>query len=463
MDGIELGFPTADAANDPLRMRRTVPAEVSVGEPFTYTLELVNQSDATLRNVVVTESLASGFALDSASGNPEQNGDTLTWTHKSMAPGQMVKLQVTGKATGTGSLKDCATVTFVPYACLETQVVDAQLELNKVAPEVSLLCDSFMLVYYVSNPGTGVAKSVMLRDTLPEGLLTIADQREIDVNLGDIAAGKTVKFEVPVKATRSGAEIGSEATVTSGSDTASDMAATAIIKPILELVDDAPESLIFGRTYTYTLTLTNSGDGPAKDAVITDKLPDGATFVSASGNGSLNQARDMVTWSAGTLAPGQSKTVNVRIRPDLAGEYRHSASAKAYCADAVVESHVLKARGVPAILLEVIDLNDPIVVGEETVYRITVTNQGTAPGTNIQIVADLEKEAQFLAGTGTTGVSASGSKISFGSVNLDPKAQASWDVRVKAIAEGDVRFTVEMTSDQIDRPVGETEATNFYE
>ena len=49
------------------------------------------------------------------------------------------------------------------------------------------------------------------------------------------------------------------------------------------------------------------------------------------------------------------------------------------------------------------------------------------------------------------------------SATLAPKAKATWEVQVKSIKPGDVRFKVNMNSDQLDRDVEETESTNFYE
>ena len=44
-----------------------------------------------------------------------------------------------------------------------------------------------------------------------------------------------------------------------------------------------------------------------------------------------------------------------------------------------------------------------------------------------------------------------------------PKAKAEWRVVVKAVKAGDVRFKVTMNTDQLTRPVEETESTNLYE
>ena len=47
--------------------------------------------------------------------------------------------------------------------------------------------------------------------------------------------------------------------------------------------------------------------------------------------------------------------------------------------------------------------------------------------------------------------------------SLAPKAKATWRVTVKALKAGDVRFTAVMNTDQLTRPVQETEATHLYE
>ena len=46
---------------------------------------------------------------------------------------------------------------------------------------------------------------------------------------------------------------------------------------------------------------------------------------------------------------------------------------------------------------------------------------------------------------------------------MAPGEKATWTVTVKALKAGDVRFKTKMTSDQLGRPVEETEATNLYE
>ena len=107
-----------------------------------------------------------------------------------------------------------------------------------------------------------------------------------------------------------------------------------------------------------------------------------------------------------------------------------------------------------------------IEVGAEVIYMIRVTNQGSLAGTGIKIVVNLEDSMQYVSASGSTvgTPGANGRTISFAPVaSLAPKARAVWRMRVKAVKAGDVRFAVEMNSDQIGRPVHETETTNFYQ
>jgi uncharacterized repeat protein (TIGR01451 family) len=70
---------------------------------------------------------------------------------------------------------------------------------------------------------------------------------------------------------------------------------------------------------TYTLTVTNNGPQPAQGVVVTDPLPSGTAFTSATTKvGSLTTPKTgstgTVTWSIPTLGSGQSATLTVVVK-----------------------------------------------------------------------------------------------------------------------------------------------------
>ena len=111
-----------------------------------------------------------------------------------------------------------------------------------------------------------------------------------------------------------------------------------------------------------------------------------------------------------------------------------------------------------------VDSPDPVQIGTDTTYTVEVTNQGSATATNVKIICTLPAEETFLSAGGQTAGSASGNTITFAPLaSLAPKAKATWTVKVKAKAEGDVRFRTSMIADQLKSTVDETESTNLYQ
>jgi len=131
-------------------------------------------------------------------------------------------------------------------------------------------------------------------------------------------------------------------------------------------------------------------------------------------------------------------------------------------ADASASAPLL-VEGIPAVLLEVIDIDDPIELDTNETYEIKVINQGSADGTNIVIECVVPVEQVFVSGKGPTPSRLEGDRIIFAPLpSLAPKAEAVYRVIVKGTQEGDVRFKVNLTSDQLERPVEETESTHIY-
>ena len=77
---------------------------------------------------------------------------------------------------------------------------------------------------------------------------------------------------------------------------------------------DAPDPVALGGSLTYTLTVTNNGPDPSTDSTVTDTLPPGVTFVSATpSQGACSQAAGTVTCTLGPLALGGSATIQIVV------------------------------------------------------------------------------------------------------------------------------------------------------
>jgi uncharacterized repeat protein (TIGR01451 family) len=88
---------------------------------------------------------------------------------------------------------------------------------------------------------------------------------------------------------------------------------------------NAPTSVTLGTSVSYTLTVTNNGTAQATGVTVTDTLPSGVTFDSATGG--VRPVEGAVNFSIGNLAAGASTSVSIVVTPTAAGTLSDRATA----------------------------------------------------------------------------------------------------------------------------------------
>jgi len=455
-------IPTGDKRTSVIEVEKVAPARVVVGQPFEYAITVKNLTKVSLANVIVTDRVPGALNVTGTDPQAQRVGaDGLRWALGDLAPRQSKVLRVMGSAAKVESLVVCSEVTYEnPETCMQIAVVQPGLKLAKTAPEDVLICDPIRLVFAVSNPGTGDATDVVIRDVLPGGLTTMDGKKELTFELASLPAGASRTFSAEVRAAKTGRYDNTATATASLGLEASAQASTIVRQPVLALTKSAPKMVYLNTRIKYTISVTNKGDAPARETVVTDMLPPGVQFISASDEGRRKGKK--ISWDLGTLDVNATRRMSVLVRPTGLGPVRNIVQATAVCAEGLAEA-VTEVRGIPAILLEMIDVRDPIEIGNTETYEITVTNQGSAADNNIRIECILPAGQEYVSADGPTKATAAGNKVSFAPLSsLAPKAKAVFKVTVKALGAGDVRFKVRMTSDMIAAPVEETEATRMY-
>jgi uncharacterized repeat protein (TIGR01451 family) len=450
-----------------IQITKTGPEHAFVGDTLTYELRVSNPGAASAENVVVTDTLPAGLTFANAAPAPQVSGQKLTWNLGSLAAGDSTTLTIMATAERTGTFVNPAAVAaddgLADQADATTKIVAAALMVEKTAPAEVLICEMIDYEIVITNTGNADATNVVLDETLPEGLLTESGKRRVTSRIDTLAAGesRTVRFRAEPQ--KPGTFVNTANVTADRGLEASDSATTIVRQPVLEITKVAPATRLVNQTVTYTITVKNTGDGPAKDTVLTDDLPNGVTFISADNGGMASGGR--IVWTLGTLQPGDSRTVEAVVRANRIGTLTNTVNAKAHCTEDSAVA-VTEITGIPALLLECVDVSDPIAVGDEETYVITVTNQGTAKATNLVIVCTVPAEAQFVSATGPTNDTVNGKVVTFGTLDeLAPKDSATFRVTVVGIKAGDSRFMVTLDAAEIDddNPVRETESTRFYD
>jgi uncharacterized repeat protein (TIGR01451 family) len=441
-----------------------MPKEVELNRPFDYSINVTNLTNMMLTDVVITENLPDNFQFTGAIPAAQKNANNLRWEMYSFEPKASRQIIISGIAIDTGLLKHYTTAmaNAVP-ACTSVEVVQPKLELTMTAPNKVLTCDPIPIIFVVSNSGTGSIHDVKIVDTLPTGLRASDGTSELVFDAGTLTTGQSRQFLAKLQPAKTGRYINRAVASSSTGLKASSAAATITVgQPVLTIKRTGSERLYIGRLATYEITVTNMGSLPAKNTVIENIIPPGLTSVEATEDGRLSGST--LTWELGILAPNVSKTVSVSCMPTKEGPLTNVATATAHCADPATVSAKISVTGIPGVLLEVIDIEDPVNIGNLVTYVITVTNQGSAHSTNIRIACVLENNVQYVSSAGTSPGQIQGNTVRFAPLGiLQPQAKATWRVVSTAVEPGDVRCKVIMNTDQLTRPVEETEATYLYE
>jgi uncharacterized repeat protein (TIGR01451 family) len=335
------------------------------------------------------------------------------------------------------------------------------LRLTKVAPVEVTLCAPFEVAITVANEGRTPLTQVQVSDELPPGLKAVAADTPPNWDVGTLAPGATREFRFQVRAEAPGEYVNRVRATSAEGGRAEAIATTTVRAPVLGIECEALDKVLIGRTMDVCLTARNTGDTNEAKVVVRLQVPEGARVAGVSEGGVASPVD--VIWEVADLGPAAARAFCATFKAVGTGEFLFQTSVTGACAQPVESACATHVIGIPAILLEVVDLEDPVPVGEPVTYQIRVTNQGSAPSTNVRLTCALPEGQEFVSGTGDTAVSAEGRTVKLATLpTLAPKAEAVWQVVVKATAAGDARFDVKLASDQFTNPIEEIEATTQY-
>ena len=309
----------------------------------------------------------------------------------------------------------------------------------------------------VTNTGSSVAKNVVLSDNLPATLSTSAP---LTYELGDLQPGesKTVTLSAATSAKGEYCNVASA----NGTNVAevSDDACIVVVKPGLTIEKTGDEAQFAGKKADYQIVVTNTGDVDLTDLVVTDTPEAPMQIVKASG---ATVAGNTATWNIASLKAGQSKSFDLVVT-SRQGTYCNNASVvDADLGLTASDDACTEWKGYPAVLLEVIDTVDPLLIGDKTTYVIRVTNQGTANDYNIKVDAVVPEQLKILGVSGATQGTHDTNSASFVAYGtLAPKEVIEYRIDVEAAVEGDARSKFELNTKLLGTPITEIEATQVY-
>ncbi|HEY6942292.1 DUF7507 domain-containing protein [Dokdonella sp.] len=408
----------------------------NVGDTVTFTITATNAGPNAATGVAVNDALPSGLVFVSAT--PSQgvyDNNTGLWTIGAIGNGASVTLDIVATVLTPGAITNTATKSagdqFDPNAgnnagsaSINAQP-SADLQVSKTVDDPTPnLGTNVTYAITVVNAGPNDATNVSVDDLLPAGLVFVSatpSQGVYDDNvglwtIGSVAAGDSVALQIIATVTLPG-DITNTATVdadehdpnttnNTGGVTLNGQSADI---QVLKGVDDA--NPVRGDTVTFTITATNNGPSAATGVVISDLLPAGVSFVSATPSaGTYDNLTG--TWTIGGLAAsgaGATATLTVVADVDTDSGFTNTASLSAI--DQTDPNPANNSASVVVTPIASADLSisktdgsTSATPGAAITYTIVAGNAGPSPVTGASIVdtlpADIAGASWTCVGTG---------------------------------------------------------------
>lgn len=321
---------------------------VTVGSNVNFTITVTNNGPSDSTGVQVTDQLQAGLTFVSAT--PSQGTYTSgsgVWNIGAIASGASVTLTLTATVTTTGPLTNTARKTAETETDPNLSNDTASVTVNGQAPDLTIAkshigsfvhgsTGNYSLI--VSNIGP-VASSglVTVSDTLPAGFTPstasgtgwscgIAGQTVTCTRSDAMAGGAsypaiTIAVSVSQSAT---SPLTNTATVAGGNEvntannSASDPTAVTSQADLRVTKSASSATVAVGSSVTFTITARNLGPSDATGVQVTDQLPAGLTFVSATpSQGTYTSATGV--WNIGAITSGASTTLSLVATVTTAG------------------------------------------------------------------------------------------------------------------------------------------------
>ena len=380
---------------------------ILVGNTVTFTVQVSNNGPNAATGVVVTDLLPAGLSFVSASPTQgtytDSNGQ---WVISALAAGQSVQLALQAQVTQPGNITNLAIKTGGNEpdpnpgndsgAATINAAADADLAIMKTADNTTpSIGENVIFTVSATNRGPSNATGIEVEDALPAGLTLVSaapsrgtyDAPSGTWTVGDLTASTSATLTVVASVDTTGTlvnearktaqteidpnPLNDDASVSLNAGTSADIDVGKTISSVSPPV---------GSQVTFTVTATNRGPSPATGVVVTDQLPDGFSFVSATASqGTYDESAG--TWSVGNLPATGTALLSITARVTALTSFTNTASRTAGNEpDPNQANDTSSVSGTTALVADLsitkTDNQTLAIPGAPLTYTITVQNAG---------------------------------------------------------------------------------------
>ena len=456
-------FDQAASANPSIELKWKKRTEFIVGQECEFDLIVSNTGSGDAMDVVIDAYFPAAVRLTKAAPKPLASNDRLSWTFDKIAESEQHVIRLAMVPSQRGDLNTRATARFTSVASNQFTVQEPMLKLAVTGPDEVIIGEPASQVVQVSNPGTGIAKKVEIEVRVPQGLEHPRGERLL-MEIGSLNPGEKRNVRLSLSARAGGKH---DVQIMARAENGLRQLSTAkvnVIAPSLTLDVAGPSLRYIGRSATYAVTVTNTGSAATNNVRVVHEIPAGFEYHKADKGGKWEEASRTINWFVGRLDAGESMKLQLHLTAKQLGDHAHKVRATSEHGAKTDAGIKTRIDGTASLILEIVDLDDPVEIGKETAYEIRVKNEGSKADTNVGIACELPRGAQLVSVKGASQYREADGGVFFKPLpNLAPGKVAVFQVILKGNVAGNHRFKARLTSDSITDPLIFQELTKFYE
>ena len=422
------------------------PDPVLAGNNLTYALGVANTGPSDAGAVTLTDTLPAGTSLVTAAPSQGTCSGTTTVTCNvgTLANGASASVTLTvhvevsvaagtvltntasasSAATDPNSGNNSATATTTVAASTDLAVTKGD------SPDPVTAGTDLTYTIVAGNNGPANAQTVTLTDALPVGTTfvslspapgwscvtpAVGDTGTVTCTAPALVNLDSAGFSLVVHVGPSvpdGTVISNTASISSatidpapGNDSATATTTVNASADLSVIKSGPPEPVTAGSDLIYTITVMNNGPSDAQNVSVSDPLPAGTTFVSATPSIGSCAGTATVTCSLGVVAAGVPATITLVVHVGsgvAAGTLiTNTASATSTTPDpspgAESGSAVNQVLASADVALTKTDSPDPVTAGNNITYTLTAANNGPSDAQDVSVTDALGGGATFVS------------------------------------------------------------------
>ncbi|RZL18610.1 MAG: DUF11 domain-containing protein, partial [Pedobacter sp.] len=417
------------------------------GTTTTYTVKVKNNGPLVAGGVVVSNVIPAGITTYSWTGSNGSNGNNVPLNNNigSLLVGQTITYTIIAQIPSdfTGNLTNTVSVALASDDNTVSNNTATDIDVPNSGADLVLINTDGVTTYTtgsqkiytvtLTNNGPNASTNVNVTNAIPAGITSFSwtgsnGSSGTNIPLNDVipslANGATVVYTITLDVPNNfTGNLISEANVTSDTVDLNPTCPQCIDVDTLQSVADIAitntnnqTSYIQGGTSVYTVTVTNNGDQAATNVVVVNAIPAGITNFSWTGNGATGTNVNLNNTIA-NLMPGQSVvyTITIQIPATFTGNLVSTATANSPIVDNNSANNTATDTDTLGAGADIVVVNTNnqgyFTAGANSVYTITVTNNGPEDAVNVVVNNAIPAGITTSSWTGSNGSSGTNTDV----------------------------------------------------